>query len=144
MPVAVLVPRVPVLVVEDEPLVRMLAADILEEAGFDVVEASSAPAALSILERRTDVKALFTDIDMPGGMNGLELAGIVHSRWPDIAIIVTSGVYRPAADNLPSDGVFIGKPYAAQAPVRVIREMISRRFEGFSNDRTAGGPAHHG
>jgi two-component system, response regulator PdtaR len=72
------------------------------------------------------VQALFTDIDMPGGMNGLELAAIVHSRWPEIALVVTSGVYRPAADHIPNDGVFIGKPYPSQAPVRVIRELIRR------------------
>ncbi len=117
-----------VLLVEDEPLVRMIAADILEDAGFEVVEASTARAALSILEKRGDVKALFTDIDMPGGMNGLELAGIVHTRWPRIALVVTSGVYRAAVDQLPDDGVFIGKPYPAQAAVRVIRELIRRHF----------------
>jgi CheY-like chemotaxis protein len=108
----------------------MVAADILEDAGFEVIEASTAPAALGIIEKREDVKAVFTDIDMPGGMNGLELAAIVHARWPDIALVVTSGVYRPGADNLPADGVFIGKPYPAQAPVRVIRELIRMHFGG--------------
>ena len=75
-----------VLMVEDEPLVRMCAADMLEDEGFGVIEAATAPAALKILEKRDDVTALFTDIDMPGGMNGLELAGIVHARWPHIAL----------------------------------------------------------
>ncbi len=84
-----------VLIVEDEPLIRMYAADLLEEDGFDVVEATTARAALAILEQRNgDVSALFTDVDMPGDMNGLELAGIVYSRWPHIAILVTSGVMR--------------------------------------------------
>lgn len=115
-----------VLLVEDEPLVRMCAADILEDEGFEVIEAATAPAALKILEKRDDVTALFTDIDMPGGMNGLELAGIVHSRWPHIALVVTSGVCRVGADNLPGDGVFIGKPYPAAAPVRIIRELVRR------------------
>jgi CheY-like chemotaxis protein len=117
-----------VLLVEDEPLVRMLAADILEEAGFEVIEAITAPAALKLLEQRHDVKALFTDVDMPGGMNGLELARIVHARWPRIALVVTSGVCRPGADQLPDDGVFVGKPYAPQAPVQAIRGLIERRF----------------
>ncbi len=116
-----------VLLVEDEPLVRMCAADILEDEGFQVIEAATAPAALSILEKRDDVTALFTDIDMPGGMNGLELAGIVHARWPHIALVVTSGRYRVGADHLPGDGIFIGKPYAAAAPVRIIRELIRQR-----------------
>ena len=120
-----------VLVVEDEPLVRMLAADILEDADMEVVEASTAPGALAILERRHDIVALFTDIDMPGGMNGLQLAGIVHARWPHIAIVVTSGVTRLGVDDLPGAGIFIAKPYASSAPVRVIRQLISL------------GPSHH-
>src|SRR5215212_1536376 len=89
-----------VLLVEDEPLVRMCAADILEDEGFEVIEAATAPAALKILEKRDDVMAVFTDIDMPGGMNGLELAGIVDARWPHIALVVTSGVCRVGADKL--------------------------------------------
>jgi CheY-like chemotaxis protein len=116
-----------VLVVEDEPLVRMLAADILEDEGFEVVEAATAPAALALLEKREDVVALFTDIDMPGGMSGLELAGIVYSRWPHIAIAVTSGVFRVGADKLPGEGVFINKPYSTSAPVRVLRELIRQK-----------------
>jgi CheY-like chemotaxis protein len=119
-----------VLVVEDEPLVRMLAVDILEDEGFEVVEASTAAAALALLEKRGDVTALFTDIDMPGGMNGLELAKVVHDRWPEVALVVTSGVFRAAADKLPDDGVFIQKPYATSAPVRIIRELIRRKLEG--------------
>src|SRR5687768_16173773 len=98
-----------VLLVEDEQLVRMCAADILEDERFEVIEAATAPAALKILEKRDDVTAVFTDVDMPGGMNGLELAGIVYARWPHIALVVPSGVCRVGADNLPGDGVFIGK-----------------------------------
>jgi CheY-like chemotaxis protein len=123
-----------VLLVEDEPLVRMCAADILEDEGFEVIEATTAPAALKILERRDDVTAVFTDIDVPGGMNGLELAGIVHARCPHIALVVTSGRFRVGADNLPGDGVFIAKPYAAAAPVRIIRELIRQHSKG---------PGHH-
>jgi len=121
-----------VLVVEDEPLVRMLAADILEDEGFEVVEAATAVAALALLEKRQDVTALFTDIDMPGGMNGLELAAVVHERWPHIALVVTSGVFRVGADKLPGDGVFIGKPYSTSAPVRVLRELIRQKQAGSS------------
>ncbi len=64
---------------------------------------------------------------MPGGMNGLELAGIVHTRWPHIALVVTSGVFGVGAERLPGDGVFIGKPYAVNAPVRIIRELIRQK-----------------
>jgi two-component system, response regulator PdtaR len=122
-----------VLLVEDEPLVRMCAAEILEDEGFEVIEAATAPAALKILEKRDDVTAVFTDIDMPGGMNGLELAGIVHARWPHIALVVTSGVCRVGTDILPGDSVFIGKPYSAAAPVRIIRELVRQRSAGYEH-----------
>jgi two-component system, response regulator PdtaR len=115
-----------VLLVEDEPLIRMLAADLLEDEGFEVIEAATARAALSILEKRNgDVDALFTDVDMPGDMNGLELAGIVHSRWPRVALLVTSGVVR-VSTSLPGGGVFLGKPYTSAAPVQLIRELTQR------------------
>jgi CheY-like chemotaxis protein len=116
-----------VLVVEDEPVVRMDAAVTLEDEGFDVIEAATARAALAMLEKRNgDIDALFTDIDMPGDMNGLELAGIVYSRWPHIALVVTSGVVR-VSGSLPGGGVFLAKPYKTSASVRIIREMIQRR-----------------
>ncbi len=124
-----------VLIVEDEPMIRMCAADLLEEDGFEVLEATTARAALAILEKRNgDIAALFTDVDMPGDMNGLELAGIVYSRWPHVAILVTSGVVR-VAGSLPGGGVFLAKPYADAAPVRIIRGLIerleaSRAYEG--------------
>ena len=123
-----------VLIAEDEPMIRMLAADILEDDGFEVLEAPTARAALAILEKRNgDVAALFTDVDMPGDMNGLELAGIVYSRWPHIAILVTSGVVRTVG-TLPGGGVFLGKPYASAAPVRIIRELIQRIEASRSTD----------
>ncbi len=119
-----------IMIVEDEPLIRMYAADLFEDDEFDVLEAATARAALAVLERRHgEVAALFTDVDMPGDMNGLELAGIVYSRWPHIAILVTSGVVRMVG-TLPGSGVFLGKPYAAAAPVRIIRDLIQRMEAG--------------
>src|SRR3712207_5427850 len=113
-----------VLVVEDEPLIRMHAAILLEDEGFEVIEAATARAALAILEKRDgDAAALFTDVDMPGDMNGLELAGIVYSRWPHIALVVTSGVVR-VTGSLPGGGVFLEKAYRNEAPVRIIRQLI--------------------
>ncbi len=91
-----------------------------------MVEATTARAALAILKQRNgDVSALFTDVDMPGDMNGLELAGIVYARWPHVAILVTSGVVR-VVGTLPGGGVFLAKPYADAAPVRIIRGLIER------------------
>ena len=89
-----------ILLVEDEALVRMLASDILtEEAGYRVIEAVNADEALTLLEARPDVRLVFTDVDMPGSLNGFTLARIVDMRWPKIRIIVTSGHARPGAGD---------------------------------------------
>ena len=86
------IPSAVVLIVEDEFLIRLHAAQIIEGAGFDVIEASNADEAISILEVRSDIIVLFTDIQMPGSMDGLKLAAAVKGRWPPIKIVATSGV----------------------------------------------------
>jgi CheY-like chemotaxis protein len=101
-----------VLIVEDEPLVRLLAVDFIEDAGFDVIEATSAAEAIEILERRLDIRIVFTDVDMPGGIDGMKLAAAVRDRWPPIEIIITSGKHRPLAQDMPARGVFFPKPYS--------------------------------
>src|SRR4029079_6706893 len=89
-----------VLVVEDEMVLRMRAVDIVEDAGFNSLEAVNADEALSILESRSDISLLFTDIQMPGNLDGLKLAHAVHKRWPAIKIILVSGqVNLSDADN---------------------------------------------
>lgn len=100
-----------VLVVEDEVLVRMLACDILKDAGYDALEAVDAHEALVLLDARPDIALLFTDVDMPGEINGLGLARLVALRWPHLPIIATSGaaVVHPA--DLPPNGRFLQKPY---------------------------------
>src|SRR5579872_1715818 len=90
-----------VLVVEDEALIRLLAVDLLEEEGFSVLEATDAANALQLLEKREDVSVLFTDIQMPGAMNGLDLAARVHERWPNIRLLLTSGM-APSRGEIPS------------------------------------------
>src|SRR4028118_475797 len=100
-----------VLVVDDEPFVRMLVADVLDEAGFEVVEASDAQTALKRLELAGDVRVLFTDINMPPGMNGLELAEQVAHRWPKIGLVVSSGYERPSDNQIADGGVFVPKPF---------------------------------
>ena len=90
-------PEVPnVLIVEDEMMLRMRAVDIVEDAGFNPVEAVNADEALAILESRSDISLLFTDIQMPGSMDGLKLAHAVHDRWPAIKIILVSGQVNPS------------------------------------------------
>lgn len=115
-----------VLVVEDEPLVRALGVDVLEDAGFVVVEAANATEALRTLETRSDVRVVFTDVNMPGGLDGLELARLIHQRWPQIRLIVASGQATPKPGDIPSDGEFVPKPWEPDALVDRIRELVGQ------------------
>src|SRR3978361_2427985 len=99
-----------VLIVEDEMMLRMRAVDIVEDAGFISIEAVNADEALAILESRSDIDLLFTDIQMPGSMDGLKLAHAVHERWPAIKIILVSGQVNPSDAEKPADSRFFGKP----------------------------------
>lgn len=114
-----------VLVVEDEPLLRMHAVAMIEDAGFEVVEAWNADQAVAILERRADIRIVFTDIDMPGAMDGMRLAATIRDRWPPIEIIVTSGYKVPRMDSLPARGVFFPKPYKEQTVLDAIRRFAA-------------------
>jgi CheY-like chemotaxis protein len=98
-----------VLIVEDEPMVRMLAVDYLERAGFAVLEAGCASDALKTLAGHHEVEVLFSDINMPG-MDGMELAQRVHETSPQVRVILTSGREAPSR-SIPGDGVFLPKPY---------------------------------
>ena len=102
-----------VLVVEDEPLLRLSAIDMVEDMGFEAVEAADADEAIRILEARPDIIIMFTDIDMPGSIDGMRLAACVRDRWPPIHIIVTSGHARPDDVVLPPNAEFVPKPYRA-------------------------------
>ena len=113
-----------VLVVEDEMLLRMRAVDIVEDAGFRSVEAIDADQALSILESRSDISLLFTDIQMPGSMDGLKLAHAVHDRWPAIKIILVSGQVKPPPADRPIDSRFFGKPLEMKRMVAELQEMV--------------------
>ena len=113
-----------ILVVEDEPLLRMLAVDFIEDAGFDVVEANSADAAVAILEARTDIRIVFTDIDMPGSMDGMKLAAAVRDRWPPIEIVIVSGHKRHVDITLPARAVFFSKPYDIPTVIATFEQMV--------------------
>jgi len=104
-----------VLIVEDEFLLRKSAAGMIEDTGFDVVEAGNADEAIAILEARPDIRVVFTDIQMPGSMNGLKLAHYVRGKWPPIKIIATSGQMTLSDSDLPEGGIFVPKPYAPEA-----------------------------
>jgi CheY-like chemotaxis protein len=114
-----------VLIVEDEFLLRMDAIDIIAAAGFEVVEAANADDAIEILESRLDITVVFTDIQMPGSMDGLKLARAVRGRWPPIKIIATSGHVHIGETELPEGGRFLPKPYSPRQVTGVLRELIS-------------------
>jgi CheY-like chemotaxis protein len=113
-----------ILVVEDEPLLRLMAVDIVQDAGFEALAATTADEALAILEARADdVRLVFTDIQMPGSMDGLGLAHAVRDRWPPVELIVTSGHCHIEANELPVRGRFIPKPYDFHVLSQAFQEM---------------------
>ena len=113
-----------VLVVEDEALLRMSIVDALLDAGFQALEADNAHAALDLLNSNDQIRAVFTDVDMPGSIDGLMLARLVRDRWPPIKIIVTSGHRSLNSEALPVEGRFFGKPYATDDVIASIRDML--------------------
>ena len=114
-----------VLIVEDDFLLRMDAADMIKAAGFEVIEAGNADQAIEVLEARPDITVVFTDIQMPGSMDGLKLARAVRGRWPPIKIIATSGRLHVDEVDLPEGGRFLPKPYSHAQVTRVLRELTT-------------------
>ncbi len=114
-----------VLLVEDEPLVRILNLDILHEAGFRVLDANDADEAFEILKRHDDIVAVLTDVDMPGSMDGFEFARLVSQGWPEVGVLVISGKTRPGPRDLPPRGGFLPKPYDPETLVKALRQVVS-------------------
>ena len=114
-----------VLVVEDESLMLWAAMNIVEEAGFEAIGASDADEAIRILESRTDIRAVFTDVQMPGSIDGVRLARVVRDRRPPVALIVTSGLVNISAQDLPKGVRFVGKPYRPAAIETALRQLIA-------------------
>ena len=108
-------PQIVVLIVDDEPLIRMDLADMVTDAGYVALEAADADEAIQLLETQPAIRILVTDIEMPGSMDGLKLAAAVRERWPPVVIIVTSGRILPAKAELPSPSAFLAKPYDSTA-----------------------------
>ena len=115
-----------VLIVEDEFLIRMDAVDMIRTGGFEVVEAENADEAILILEHRFDIRVVFTDIQMPGSMDGLKLAAAIRGRWPPIKIVATSGLLKICYDGLPSGSHFLPKPYSADLLLRATQTALGR------------------
>src|SRR3954454_18398692 len=116
-----------VLIVEDEFLLRMNAVDMIRAAGFDAVEAADADEAIEILETRRDITVVFTDVQMPGSMDGLKLARAVRGRWPPIKIVATSGLVNVAETDLPEGGRFLAKHYSPDELAGVLYDLIDAR-----------------
>jgi CheY-like chemotaxis protein len=117
--------RYAILIVEDEALLRMHAADIVEETGFIPIEAANADEAVAILESRTDIALLFTDVNMPGSMDGLKLAHAVRDHWPPIKIVIVSGHLQVSENELPADSRFFGKPFETDRMIAELQAMIA-------------------
>jgi CheY-like chemotaxis protein len=118
-------PGAAVLIVEDEPLIRMGAVSLIEDAGFEVYEAASADAAIALLERHEEISLIFTDVNMPGSMDGLKLAHYVRGRWPPVKIIVTSGHIKVTEESLPAGALFLPKPYDPVEITHKVRELLA-------------------
>ncbi len=123
------------LIVEDELLLRMDAVEMISSAGFEVVEAANADDAIEILEVRRDITVVFTDIQMPGSMDGLKLARAVRGRWPPIKIVATSGLVDVGEKDLPEGGRFLAKPYSPDELAGVLRESDRRKAGLRAGDR---------
>jgi CheY-like chemotaxis protein len=113
-----------ILVVEDEMLPRMRAIDMVEDAGYTSVEAVDADEALAVLESRSDIALLLTDIQMPGSMDGLKLAHAVRKRWPPIKIILVSGQLKSANIDIPANSSFLEKPLEAKKILAQMRRLL--------------------
>lgn len=110
-----------VLIAEDEPMVRLVAAVNIHEMGFETIEACDANEAARLIERHPEIAILFADIEMPGSIDGMSLAAYVHGRWPHIRIILTSGCVPGEAVKLPPDSAFLAKPYSAGALEQLLK-----------------------
>lgn len=117
--------QVVILVVEDEPFVRMIAVDVLVDHGMVVLEADCAEEALAVIRTGQHIDLLFTDINMPGDLDGLDLATIAHNERPDLKLIVTSGGRAMNVDDIPDHGVFIAKPYATRALTQMVDAKLA-------------------
>jgi two-component system, response regulator PdtaR len=112
-----------VLVVEDDFLLRIDAVDIVKDAGFEAVEAANADDAIAIIEANPNIHVVFTDVQMPGTMDGLKLARFIKDRWPPIKIVATSGRLRVSEKDLPEGSIFVPKPYSPAQIIRTLREL---------------------
>ena len=118
--------RFAILVVEDEPLLLLEAMDMIESAGFTVYGAENADEAILLLKEHNDIRVLFTEVDMPGTMDGLKLAHAVRERWPPVSIIISSGHGHITKESVPENGLFFAKPYPPASVVGALNTVADR------------------
>ena len=116
-----------ILVVEDEPLLRLFNADMLSDAGFDVLEAANADEALRVLETTRGIRVVFTDVEMPGALDGFALADRIEALWPEIGVVITSGRRFPEAVLTAPARRFVAKPFRAAQVVCAIDAVVHAR-----------------
>jgi len=114
-----------VLVVEDEPIIRMETVQMVRDAGYAVLDAPNASEAMTILQERSDIHAVFTEIRIPGHQNGMDLGRAIAERWPLVRLIMTSGVAK--ADSFPADWRYIPKPYDGSQLATALRALFAPR-----------------
>jgi CheY-like chemotaxis protein len=112
-----------ILIVEDELLLRMESAEVIENAGFEVIQTANADEAIAVLTARPNIHVVFTDIQMPGSMDGLKLARFVRNHWPPIKIVATSGLVLAEDNDLPVGSMFLPKPYRGAEVVAALRKL---------------------
>ena len=115
-----------VLLVEDEPLIRLVASDVLTEAGYRVIEAVNSEEALTLIEAKPDTVALVTDVKMPGAVDGFALARLVAGRWPHVGIVVTSAHALAGEGDLPAGSEFLPKPYQPSTLIAAVRKLTEQ------------------
>jgi CheY-like chemotaxis protein len=114
--------RITILVVDDEPITRMNTVLIIEEAGYDVIEACNAEEAIALLETRPEIRVVFSDIEMPGSIDGLKLLHAVRERWPPVILILASGRVSPRVEEMPPETAFLRKPYPDRDLLKVLAD----------------------
>ena len=113
-----------ILIVDDDPFLRMLAVEFVNEAGFETLEACDADQAIAMLESCSKIAVLFTDINMPGSMDGLKLASVVSDRWPAIEILIASARVPLRKSDLPPNSRFLRKPYRRAAMIAELHSLV--------------------
>ncbi len=122
-----------ILVVEDHPLIRLSALDIVNTAGFAGIGAENADDAIRILEARADIRLVFTDVEMPGTMDGVKLAHYIRNRWPPVHLVIVSGKSVLAESQLPVGSRFLSKPYSDSAIAAELHRLLGISTDGASD-----------